>query len=215
MTDQMDLTALRREYESHPLHKNDLHADPFTQFGLWFQEAKDNDVMDANAMILATSSLAGQPSARAVLLKHYDPQGFCWYSDARSQKGHDLAENPQAALLFHWRDFNRQIRLQGQVERMSVEEADDYFHSRPVGSRYGAAASHQSTEIASRAELEGRVRAIQDAYPGGDVPRPEEWIGFRLSPVSFEFWQGQESRLHDRIVYTPTLDGWSKKRLCP
>lgn len=215
MTDKMDLTAVRRSYESQRIGKSDLHADPFAQFGLWLNEASEMQLLDATAMTLATSTLDGKPSLRVVLLKHYDRDGFCWYTDARSQKGQELAENPQAALLFHWRDFSRQVRLQGPVERLPVEEADDYFHSRPSGSRFSAAASHQSAEIDSHAELQARVRALQEAYPDGDVPRPQDWIGYRLMPVSFEFWQGNEDRLHDRIVYAPSPDGWRKKRLCP
>ncbi len=215
MVDSMDLTEVRRSYESHQMHKSDLHADPFTQFGLWLNAANELQVLDATSMMLATSTADGKPSVRVVLLKHYDREGFCWYTDSRSQKGQELAENPHAALLFHWRDFSRQVRLQGRVERLPESEAEDYFHSRPTGSRFSAAASHQSTEISSRSELEGRVRSLQEAHPNGDVPRPQDWIGYRLSPVSFEFWQGQADRLHDRIVYSPSPEGWTKKRLCP
>ncbi len=215
MSDAMDLTAVRRSYESQRIKKSDLHSDPFTQFGFWLTDANELQVLDATSMTLATSTADGKPSARIVLLKHYDRDGFCWYTDARSQKGQELANNPYAALLFHWRDFSRQIRLQGRVERLPVEDAEAYFHSRPPGSRFSAAASHQSSEIASHDELEARVSALKQAHPDGDVPRPDDWIGYRLMPEYFEFWQGNEDRLHDRIVYTSTSGGWQKKRLCP
>ncbi len=215
MSDAMDLTAVRRSYESQRISKSDLHADPFTQFGFWLSDANELQLLDATAMTLATSTVDGQPSLRVVLLKHYDRDGFCWYTDARSQKGQELAANPQAALLFHWRDVSRQVRLQGPVERLPVADAEAYFHSRPSGSRFSAAASHQSSEIGSHAELEARVRELHEAHPDGEVPRPPEWIGYRLQPDKFEFWQGNEDRLHDRIVYEPAAEGWQKKRLCP
>ena len=215
MTGQMDLTGVRRDYESHGFEAKDLDTDPFVQFGLWFKTVHDLDVLDANAMTLATASEDGQPSARIVLLKHYDADGFCWYTDSRSHKGRDLAANPRAALLFHWRDISRQVRIQGQVSPLPAEAAESYFHSRPEGSRFSAASSHQSSVVANRAALEDAVERLREAHPDGQVPRPEAWIGYRLVPDYFEFWQGRANRLHDRIAYQPDGDGWTRQRLSP
>lgn len=215
MTHAMDLREVRREYESHRLHKREMDADPIVQFGLWLKQARDYELLDATAMILATASADGQPSARVVLLKQFDHRGFCWYTDSRSRKGQHLRENSQAALLFHWRDFSRQIRIEGVVSQLPAEEAEAYFQSRPEGSRFSAASSHQSAEIPSREALEAEVARLRAEYPDGDVPRPEAWIGYRLAPEYFEFWQGQDNRLHDRIVYAPHADNWSMSRLSP
>jgi len=149
------------------------------------------------------------------LLKHFDVAGFCWYTDSRSQKGRELEANPQASLLFHWRDLSRQVRVHGIVARLSAEEADEYFHMRPEGSRFSAAASHQSAVIAGRSSLEAEVGRLRTAYPDGNVPRPAAWIGYRLAPDYFEFWQGQDNRLHDRIVYQPAADDWVMQRISP
>ena len=210
-----DLRDHRRDYESYSIGRNDLHADPVAQFGLWLQDALDFGALDATAMTLATANVEGIPSARIVLLKHYDEQGFCWFTDSRSQKGQELASNPEATLLFHWRDLSRQIRVQGRVEKLVEEAAESYFHSRPDGSRFSAAASQQSAPIENRAALEQRVKQLQDRYPEGDVPRPVDWIGYRLKPVYFEFWQGLSNRLHDRLIYQPSGDGWSIDRIQP
>jgi pyridoxamine 5'-phosphate oxidase len=215
MTNAMDLTDVRRAYESHGIRRKDMDADPFRQFGHWLQRARDLELLDATAMTLATADSAGRPSARIVLLKHFDAAGFCWYTDSRSQKGRELEANPQAALLFHWRDLSRQVRVHGTVVRLSAEEADQYFHLRPEGSRFSAAASHQSTVVEGRSSLEAEVARLRAAYPAGDVPRPPAWIGYRLEPDYFEFWQGQDNRLHDRIVYQPSADGWAMQRISP
>jgi pyridoxamine 5'-phosphate oxidase len=215
MTDAMDLTAVRRTYESHGISRKEMDADPFRQFGHWLQRARDLELLDATAMTLATADSAARPSARIVLLKHFDAAGFCWYTDSRSQKGRELEANPQAALLFHWRDLSRQVRVHGSVVRLSVEEADQYFHLRPEGSRFSAAASHQSAVVEGRSSLEAKVARLRAAYPAGDVPRPSAWIGYRLTPDYFEFWQGQDNRLHDRIVYQPSGDGWAMQRISP
>lgn len=215
MLDRPDLSIVRRDYESTGIVKSDLDADPFMQFEGWLHEAINLDLIDATAMTLATATLSGVPSARVVLLKGFDKDGFCWYTDSRSRKGRELAQNPQAALLFHWRDLSRQIRVQGSVEQLSAEQAEEYFHSRPLQSRFSAAASCQSSEVENRKSLEDRVERLKSAYPHGEVPRPEDWIGYRLRPVYFEFWQGQVNRLHDRIVYRPQGDGWVKSRISP
>ena len=215
MAVEMDLTSVRREYESQRIHVAEMNADPIAQFGEWLQKTRDLNLLDSTAMTLATADTDGQPSARIVLLKHFDDQGFCWYTDSRSQKGQQLAANPQAALLFHWRDLSRQIRVHGKVSRLSAEDAEQYFQSRPEGSRFSAAASHQTSVIESRAQLESEVERLKNEYPEGDVPRPEAWTGYRLEPHYFEFWQGQSSRLHDRVVYQPAASGWQMHRISP
>ena len=215
MSDAKNLNDVRRDYESTSIRKADLDDDPFVQFGTWLQQARDLELIDSTAMTLATASNDGQPSARVVLLKGYDQKGFCWYTDSRSQKGRQLAENPQAALLFHWRDLSRQIRMQGTVERLPADLAEDYFQSRPQGSRFSAAASCQTSRVESRVVLESEVQRLHELYPEGNVPRPEAWIGYRLKPVYFEFWQGLVDRLHDRIVYRPDANGWLKSRISP
>jgi len=203
MSDNKDLSAVRRNYESTGIAKSDLDPSPFVEFGRWLQQARDLELIDSTAMTLATANCDGQASARIVLLKGYDQQGFCWYTDSSSQKGQELAENPRAALLFHWRDLSRQIRTQGSVERLPTEQAENYFNSRPEGSRFSAASSCQSSPVKNRAILESEVKHLRSLYPDCNVPRPESWVGYRLKPDYFEFWQGQVDRLHDRIVYRP------------
>jgi len=215
MASKNNLSDYRLDYESYSIGRGDLDPDPIVQFGKWLQDAIDIDAVDATAMTLATATRDGIPSARIVLLKNYDDAGFCWYTDSRSQKGQELALNDQAALLFHWRDMSRQIRVQGSVERLPAGEAEVYFHSRPDGSRYSAAASHQSSPVDNRNVLETEVRRLNELYPQGDVPRPEAWVGYRLKPAYFEFWQGLVNRLHDRLVYKPHESGWSIERISP
>lgn len=215
MSDNKDLGSVRRDYESSSIGKADLDSDPMIQFGKWLQQATDLQLIDSTSMTLATATSEGLPSARIVLLKGYDADGFCWYTDSRSQKGQELESNPQAALLFHWRDLSRQIRVQGSVERLPADQAEAYFNSRPEGSRFSAASSWQTSPVENRAVLEGEVQRLNDLYPGGNVPRPEAWIGYRLKPDYFEFWQGLVNRLHDRIVYRPDANGWVKSRISP
>lgn len=215
MSVEMDLTDVRREYESQGITRKNMDSDPFVQFGHWMQRARDLQLLDATAMTLATADQEGRPSARIVLLKHVDADGFCWYTDSRSQKGRELEANPQAALLFHWRDLSRQVRVHGTVTLLPAEAADQYFYMRPEGSRFSAAASHQSAPIEGRSSLEDAVLRLRAAYPDGDVPRPAGWLGYRLKPSYFEFWQGQDSRLHDRIVYQPAGGGWAMQRISP
>lgn len=215
MANKKDLGDYRRDYESQSIGERDLDPDPIVQFGRWLQDAIDIGAVDATAMTLATATGDGIPSARIVLLKKFDAAGFCWFSDSRSQKGQELEANDQAALLFHWRDMSRQVRVQGRVERLPAEEAEAYFHSRPNGSRFSAAASHQSSPVENRAVLESEVRRLKELFPEGNVPRPESWIGYRLKPAYFEFWQGLVNRLHDRLIYRPHQDGWSIERISP
>lgn len=215
MSEHHDQRGERREYDAHSLSRAQIDEDPIAQFGHWLRDAKDAEIKDATAMALATADAAGMPAVRIVLLKHFDAEGFCWYTDRESHKGEELAANPQASLLFYWRDFDRQVRISGKVERLDETHSDQYFHERPAGSRFSAAASQQSQAVDSRATLEARVAALQAQYPNDEVPRPERWGGYRLIPASFEFWQGRESRLHDRFRFVRTGDNWLIERLQP
>ena len=215
MTIEVDLNDVRRDYEAHNISKRDMDSDPVVQFGRWLQRARDLELLDATAMTLATADLDGKPSVRIVLLKHVDAEGFTWYTDSRSLKGQQIDANPNAALLFHWRDLSRQVRVHGRVEVLPAGDADKYFQIRPEGSRYSAAASCQSAEVVSRSHLEDEVLRLRATYPDGDVPRPDAWLGYRLRPEYFEFWQGQGNRLHDRIVYTQVENAWVMTRISP
>ena len=215
MSNDSDLRDVRRDYQSTGIFRHELASDPVEQFSTWLNDARECGAIDATAMTLATADKDAHPSARIVLLKHFDAEGFCWYTDSRSQKGQQLAENPHAALLFHWRDLNRQVRIVGTVTPLAPVAADEYFHSRPLGSRFSAAASLQSAEVENRAALEQQVAELHASYPEGDVPRPPEWIGYRLRPDEYEFWQGKVDRLHDRIIYLPNGKQWSKIRRSP
>jgi len=205
----------RREYAAHWLRRSNLAADPLLQFQRWFAEALDAGIKDATAMALATADLGGAPSARIVLLKHFDEAGFCWYTDYRSQKGRELTTNPRAALLFHWRELDRQVRIGGTVEKLDQAAGTAYFASRPAESRFSAAASHQSAPIDSRDALEARVAELRKRHPDDRVPRPEQWGGYRLTPVCYEFWQGRAGRLHDRFRFDRIDDVWVAERLQP
>ncbi len=215
MTTGKDLKSIRREYIAEQIHRSDMASNPFDQFGLWYEQASEVDATDATSMVLATATADGCPSARIVLLKHYDPRGFCWYTDYRSHKGQELAENPQAELLFYWRPLERQVRIWGQVERLPRQDAENYFAERPRGSQLSAAASAQSSVVEHRRQLEQRVNELDERCSEGAVPCPEQWGGYRLIPERFEFWQGRENRLHDRLVYSKQLDGWHLVRLAP
>ncbi|MGB5330607.1 MAG: pyridoxamine 5'-phosphate oxidase [Gammaproteobacteria bacterium] len=215
MAIELDLNDVRRDYEAHNISRKDMDSDPVVQFGRWLQRARDLELLDATAMTLATADLEGKPSARIVLLKHVDADGFTWYTDSRSLKGRQIDANPNAALLFHWRDLSRQVRVHGRVEMLPAHDADKYFQIRPEGSRYSAAASRQSAEVESRSHLEDEVLRLRAAYPDGVVPRPDDWLGYRLTPEYFEFWQGQSNRLNDRIVYTQTEHAWVMTRISP
>lgn len=210
-----DQRHTRRDYAAAPLRRNGLADDPLEQFQRWFGEALDAEVPDATAMALATAAADAQPSVRIVLLKHFDADGFCWYTDYRSRKGQDLAVNPRASCLFYWGILHRQVRLCGPVETLDQTSAAAYFASRPEDSRFSAAASRQSAPIASRALLEARVAELKRRHPDGGVPKPADWGGYRLRPESYEFWQGREGRLHDRFRYTRTAGAWQVERLQP
>ena len=213
--DKVDLKSLRREYVVGDLNREDLSENPYELFGLWINQALEAYADEATAMTLATADSEGMPSARVVLLKEYDANGFCWFTDYRSEKGQHLLQNPQAELLFYWPDFSRQVRIRGLVEKLSVEESRLYFSQRPVGSRLSAASSCQSHPVESREILEQTIEALKVKYPDGDIECPPNWGGYRLKPQRFEFWQGRPSRLHDRFVYQLTDEQWLIQRLQP
>jgi pyridoxamine 5'-phosphate oxidase len=210
------LAALRRAYTRAGLDEGDLAADPVTQFGRWLTDAFEAGIAEPNAMVLATASATGRPSARTVLLKGYGEGGFVLFTNYGSRKGRDLAENPWAALVFPWHAIERQVCVEGPVERLSRAETAAYFRTRPHWSRIGAWASEQSAVIPSRAPLEERFAALAARWPvGTDVPVPSGWGGLRVVPETVEFWQGRESRLHDRLRYRRAPVGWIVQRLAP
>ena len=211
-----DLSHLRKEYTRHGLHESELAATPVEQFRTWFTAACEGGVEAPDAMTLATADGDGRPSARIVLLKGYDERGFVFFTNYESRKGRELDANPNAALLFFWSELEQQVRIEGRVERVTAEESDAYFAVRPFGSRIGAVASRQSEPLASREDLEARVRELESRFgPSGEVPRPPHWGGYRLLHERVEFWQGRPSRLHDRLLFTREGDGWPVVRLSP
>lgn len=210
----MDLTSIRQEYMHATLDEKDAARDPFTQFDRWFGEAVRAQMPLVNAMTLSTVSAAGRPSSRIVLLKGADARGFVFYTNYTSRKGRELDQRPVASLLFHWTELERQVRIEGAVERGSDDEADAYFDSRPLGSRHAAIASPQSEVVADRAALE---QLFIDAQSSGaqNPRRPPHWGGYRVIPDAIEFWQGRANRLHDRVLYTRENGGWKLGRLAP
>jgi len=208
-----DPAALRTEYRQATLDVRDVDPDPLVQFAAWFDQAVSARLPEPNAMTLATA-LNGAPDARIVLLKGFDASGFVFYTHYTSRKGRELAANPRAALLFHWVELERQVRIEGEVDKVSAAESDTYFASRPLASRHGAWASPQSEAIADRSVLEARFEEAQARY-GEAVPRPPDWGGYRVAPVQIEFWQGRASRLHDRVLYVREAGRWTRRRLAP
>ena len=216
MTTPLDIAALRHDYVAHGLRRADLDPDPIKQFGIWFGEAAAAQIRDVNAMTLATASADGAPSARIVLLKAISDRGFVFFTNYMSEKGRQLDANPRAALCLFWVQLERQIRIEGAVEKTSREESEEYFRSRPLGSRLGAWTSSQSEVIANREALEARLAEVTTQYEGADVPLPSHWGGYRVRPRSIEFWQGRTNRLHDRFRYTREGEGsWRIERLSP
>lgn len=212
----MEIANMRKEYLWGGLSEADMDADPIRQFEMWYQHAEAAKLPEPNAMTLATATPEGQPSARIVLLKSYGAFGFTFFTNFESRKGRELTTNPRAALLFFWPELQRQIRIEGTVERVAEAESDAYFASRPVGSRLGAWASRQSEVIPGRDGLEARVRELAERYAESEVPRPSFWGGFRVRPLAIEFWQGRPDRLHDRLRYVlGETDRWRLERLSP
>ena len=209
------VAGLRKDYGQASLDEREVADDPIAQFTRWFEQALKAEVNEPNAMGVSTVDERGRPSSRIVLIKQFDARGFTWYTNYDSQKGRQLRGNPYAALLFFWSELERQVRIEGRVERTSAEESDKYFNSRPLKSRLSAIASHQSAPIANRADLEHNYEEVARQY--GETPqRPQHWGGFRLVPERIEFWQGRRSRFHDRVVYTRQEDGsWTRQRLQP
>jgi pyridoxamine 5'-phosphate oxidase len=211
----MSLADIRRDYARHALDEKDVAPDPIGQFERWFADALAIDALEANAATLATATSDGRPSARIVLLKGCDPRGFTFYTNYESRKGRELAANPRASMLFFWKDLERQVAIEGPVERVSAEESEEYFHVRPEASQVGAWASRQSRVIPDREHLEAQFREFEAKFAGTVVPRPDHWGGFRILPESVEFWQGRPSRLHDRLRYRKEDSGWIIERLSP
>ena len=210
-----DVADLRRDYARSELRRDSVDASPIHQFARWLNEALAAELPEPNAMTLATAGQDGKPHARVLLLKGFDDQGFVFYTNYLSAKGRELEHNPQAAMVFLWLALERQVRIEGTVSKVSQEQSELYFHSRPYGSQIGAVASHQSQPIASREELDQRAEQLQARYPEAPVPMPEHWGGYRLEPGVIEFWQGRTSRLHDRLRYERRDSGWHIDRLEP
>jgi len=212
----LDIAALRREYTRAGLSEENAYPDPLEQFRAWFDEALAANLHEPNAFALATAAPDGRPSARVVLLKGFDERGFVFYTNYGGRKGRELEANPHCSLLFYWGELVRPVRVEGRASRLPSEESDAYFKSRPRGSQLGAWASEQSRPISERNELEERLRELEAEYEGREVPRPPFWGGYRVEPDAFEFWQGRENRLHDRLLYRPTeAGGWKIQRLQP
>lgn len=209
-----EIAEIRQDYRLQSLNETDASHDAIHQFTRWWNEAVNSEITEVNAMTLATATKEGQPSARIVLLKDYDERGFVFFTNYNSHKGSALAENPKAALVFFWKELERQVRIEGLIEKTSEAESDEYFMTRPEGSRLGAWASPQSSVITGRDVLEHNIEKYGGAF-GGNIPRPVHWGGYRLVPASIEFWQGRSSRLHDRLLYTRAGDNWTIERLAP
>ena len=210
-----NLASIRKEYSLKQLDEKDVKRDPFDQFKEWFDDAVNAEVNEPNAMMLATSTSDGKPSARMVLLKGFDKESLTFFTNFNSRKASLLDSNPYAALVFFWPELERQIRIEGMVEKVSEKESNEYFNSRPEGSRIGAWASPQSQVIPNREFLELLYTEIETKFKGKEIPRPERWGGFRVIPSLFEFWQGRPNRLHDRIQYSKADNNWIIERLAP
>lgn len=213
---EKEIADIRTEYRQSVLLEADAAANAFDQFTTWWNEAVNSRLDEVNAMTLATIGENGTPAARIVLLKSYDKDGFVFFTNYNSHKGLEMAQHPEACLLFFWKELERQVRINGKIEKTSAEESDEYFYTRPEGSRIGAHVSPQSKVIPGREWLEQREAELNIEFAGKPVHRPEHWGGYRLAPSSIEFWQGRPSRLHDRLLYTLQANGdWKIERLAP
>lgn len=211
----LNINNLRREYRLKSLDLNDLNTDPFLQFCAWFEEARLGQILELNAMALATATRKGRPSCRTILLKQIDSKGFVFFTNSDSRKGRELAENPFASAVFYWAELERQVILEGGIEKLSSQESESYFASRPRGSQLGTWASHQDQILNSRKELENGYRDFEKKYEDKIIPKPPYWDGYRLVPERFEFWQGRANRLHDRFRYFLIENRWQIERLAP
>lgn len=221
------ISKIRANYQQATLSETEVGDDPLLFFQKWFSEAEASGITEVNAMTLATANMWGLPSARIVLLKGLDEEGFVFFTNYDSEKGRQIAEEESVALLFFWKELERQVRIEGVARKISAQESDDYFHSRPKGSQIGAVASPQSQVIEGRTELEEKVKELEAQYTDSEIPRPEHWGGYRVIPEKVEFWQGRNNRLHDRIVFyrepetdngegeLPGYSAWEKFRLAP
>jgi pyridoxamine 5'-phosphate oxidase len=210
------IADIRKDYKLRSLNESDVAVNPFDQFTRWWDDAVSSEIDEINAMTLATATTDGLPSARIVLLKGYDHDGFIFFTNYQSQKGQELEINPHAAVVFFWKELERQVRIEGIIEKVSGKESDEYYNSRPVGSRIGAWASPQSEVIANREEIENNFASLEKKFGNENIPRPGHWGGYKLRPTMLEFWQGRSSRLHDRIRYALQKDhNWLIERLAP
>ena len=210
-----NIADIRKDYQKESLSESDVKIDPFLQFDVWWADALASEIDEVNAMTIATASPDGKPSARIVLLKGYDPKVFVFFSNYHSHKGMQIEKNPFCSLVFFWKELERQVRIEGSIQKISAEESDAYFYSRPVSSRIGAWASPQSKTIPSRDVLEENVIALEKWFADKEIERPAHWGGYVVKPNLVEFWQGRASRLHDRIQYSLTEGKWKIERLAP
>jgi pyridoxamine 5'-phosphate oxidase len=211
-----DLASIRKDYRLQTLHEKDVHADPIKQFEIWWRQATESSIDEANAMTLATSTSTGKPSARIVLLKGIDEDGFVFFSNYNSRKGKQINDNPFVSLVFFWKELERQVRIEGEIKKISGRESDEYFSSRPLESRIGAWISPQSEVIESREVLEQNVADYTSRFESQNIPRPPNWGGYIVTPNLIEFWQGRPGRLHDRLQYTINEKNfWKIERLAP
>ncbi len=209
------INTLRHDFAKQTLSKKDVNINPVLQFEKWFKEAVDSQVNEPNAMTVATATADGKPSARILLLRNFNESGFVFYTNYTSRKGTEIKNNPSCALLFFWPELERQVRIEGVLFKQTAFDSDVYFKSRPRTSKLGAWTSQQSHVIANRNVLDEEYQKLSAQFPGEDVPRPQNWGGYTLKPISIEFWQGRPSRLHDRILYTKENNAWKIERLAP
>jgi len=210
-----DISSIRKEYSLKKLDESEVNYNPFIQFGLWFDEILNSTIPEPNAMILSTATLDGKPSSRVVLLKQFNKNGFSFFTNYNSRKGSQIEQNPYGALVFFWPELERQVRIEGKISKVTEEESDEYFITRPAGSKLGAWASPQSQVVPNRKFVESLKVDLQNQFEGKSIPRPANWGGYRLSPTLLEFWQGRPNRLHDRIQYTLKDNLWVIERLAP